>query len=61
MHLPRRVLGREIQRGEVVEVVLDVRPLGEGEAHLGEDGDHLVHRLQGRVHASPCGAAAPAA
>src|SRR5690606_39805916 len=33
-----------------ISVVLDVRALGDGEAHLGEDGDHLVHHLQGRVH-----------
>ena len=25
-------------------------PFGDGEAHLGEDGDHLVHHLHGRVH-----------
>ena len=28
VHLPRRVLGREVQRREVVEVVLDVRAFG---------------------------------
>src|SRR5690606_254347 len=50
VHLPRRMLGREVQGREVVEVVLDVRPLGDREAHVGEDGDHLVHDLHGRVH-----------
>ncbi|MNQ92180.1 hypothetical protein D3C85_1075970 [compost metagenome] len=50
VHFPRRVLGREVQGGEVVEVVLDVRAFGHGEAHFGEQGDHLVHDLHGRVH-----------
>ncbi len=49
MHLAGRVLGRDVEGGEVVEVVLDVRPLGDGEAHLAEDGDDLVHRLADRV------------
>ena len=51
MHLARRVAGREVERGEIVEVALDVRPFGDGEAHLGEDGDHLVHHLADRVDA----------
>ncbi len=46
----RGVLGREVQGGEIVPVVLDVRPLGDREAHLGEDRDQLVHHLHGRVH-----------
>ncbi|MNQ71462.1 hypothetical protein D3C85_861300 [compost metagenome] len=50
VHFPRRVLRREVQGGEVMEVVLDVRALGHSEAHLGEDGDHLIHDLHGRVH-----------
>jgi len=53
VHLPRRVLGREVQGCEVVEVGLDVRPLGDPEPHVGEDGDQLVHDLHGRVHAPP--------
>ena len=53
VHLPRRMFGREVQGGEVVEVGLDVRPLGHREAHLGEDGDHLIHHLHGGMHAAP--------
>ena len=49
VHFPRRVLGREVESGEVVEVVLNVRPFRHGEAEFGEDGDHLVHHLQGRM------------
>ena len=52
VHFPRRVFGREVQGGEVVEVVLDVGTFGHGEAHLGEQGDHLVHHLHGRVDAA---------
>ena len=52
MHLPRRMFRREVERGEVVEVVLDVRSFGQAEAHLGEDRDHLVHHLHDRVHAT---------
>ena len=29
VHLARRMLGRDVEGGEVVEVVLDVRPLGD--------------------------------
>ena len=50
VHLPRRVAGREIERREVVEVVLDVRAFRHREAHLGEHRDHLVHHLQRRMH-----------
>ena len=49
VHLPRRMLRREVERGEVVEVVLDVGPFGDRETHLREDGDHLVHRAEGGV------------
>ena len=49
VHQPRRVLGREIQRREVVEVVLDIRPFGDREAHVGEDGHDLVRHLAHRM------------
>ena len=32
--LPRRMLGRDVERGEIVEVVLDVRALGDREAEI---------------------------
>ena len=47
--LPRRVLGRDVQGVEVVPVALDLRPLGDGEAEVGEDRDDLVHHLADRV------------
>ena len=50
VHLPRRMAGREVERGEVVEVVLDVGTFSDGEAHVGEDGgeflEHLHHGMQ---------------
>ena len=49
--LPRRMLGRDVERAEVGPVVLDVRPLRDGEAHLAEDRDDLVDRLADRVDA----------
>ena len=52
VHFARRMLVREVERGEVMEIVLDVRAFGDREAHLGEDGDDLVHDLQGRMHAA---------
>ena len=57
MHLPRRMFGREIQRREIVEIVLDVRAFRDGETHVGEDGNHLVHHLHGRMDRA--GAARP--
>ena len=52
VHLPRRMLGRDVEGGEVVEVVLDVRPLGDAEAHLAEDGDDLVDGLADGMEAA---------
>ncbi len=52
MHLARRMLFREVERGEVMEVVFDVRAFGHFEAHVGEDGDHFVHDLERRVDAA---------
>gem|GEM_PF-2715262 len=51
MHVAGGMAGRKVEGGEVVEVVLDVGALGQREAHFGEDGDHLVHDLHGRMHA----------
>ena len=45
VHLPRRVLGRDVERREIVEVVLDVGPFDDPEAHVGEDRDQLVQHL----------------
>jgi hypothetical protein len=49
LHLPRRMIGRDVEGGEVVPVVLDVGTLGPGEAHLAEDRGDLVHHLADRM------------
>ena len=51
MVLPRRMLRRNVERGEVVEVGLDVRTLGDREAHVGEDLGNLVGDLADGVDA----------
>ena len=50
--LPRRMLGRNVERGEIVEVGLDVRAFGDREAHIGEDLGDLVGDLAHRVDAA---------
>ncbi len=52
MHVAGRVADREVERGEVVVVGLDVRPLGDGEAEVGEDDADLVDHLADRVDAA---------
>jgi hypothetical protein len=42
LHVARRVLGRHVQRVEAVPLVLDLRPLDDGEAHAREDLLHPV-------------------
>ncbi len=54
MLLPRGVLGRNIECGEVVIVGLDVRPFGNGETHVGKDLGDLVHHLRDRVDTPLC-------
>jgi len=51
LHLPRRVVGGHVQGGEVVPVVLDLRPFGPDEAHLAEDIDDFVDGLGNGVEA----------
>ena len=50
--LPRRMLGRNVERGEIVEVGLDVGTLGDREAHIGEDLGDLVGHLADRMDAA---------
>ena len=50
--LPRRMLGRNVERGEIVEVGLDVGTLGDREAHIGEDLGDLVGDLAHRMDAA---------
>ena len=48
----RRMLARDVEGGEVVEIVLDVRALGDAEAHGTEDGDDLVDGLADGMEAA---------
>jgi hypothetical protein len=62
VHLgPRGVVAGDVQRVEIVPIGLDLRPLGHGEAHVGEDrGDllgHLAHRVD-RAHGAGAARAA---
>ena len=50
--LPRGMLGRDVELGEVVVVGLDVRALGDGKAHVAEDLGHLVEHLADGMDAS---------
>ena len=52
MILPRGMLGRDVERGEIVEVGLDVGAFGDREAHIGEDLGDLVDHLADRVDAA---------
>ena len=52
VHFARGMAGREVELGEIVVVALDVRPLGDGEAHVGEDRRDLVDHLADRVDAA---------
>ena len=50
--LPRGMLRRNVERGEIVEVGLDVGAFGDGETHIGEDLGDLVCDLAHRVDAA---------
>ena len=49
VHRPRRMALGHVERGEVVPVVLDLGPGGDGEAHVGEDLGQFVHHLADRM------------
>ncbi len=49
VHFARRVAGREIERSEIMEVILDVRTFGNRKAHVAENRYELFHRLSYRV------------
>ena len=55
VHFARRMAGGEIQLGEIVVVALDVRPFGDGKAHVGEDGGEFVHHLADGMDAAGLG------
>ena len=50
--LARGMVRRDVERGEIVEIVLDMRPLGDDETHLAEDRDDLVDGLADRMDRS---------
>ncbi len=52
VHLAGGMALGEIERGEIVVVGLDVRPLGDDEAEIGEDGGDLVDDLADRMDAA---------
>ena len=52
LHVPCRVVGRKVERAEVVVVVLDLRAVRDGEPHGDEDLLDLVEDLGQRVPAA---------
>ena len=50
VHRPRRMALGNVERGEIVPVVLDLRPRRDREAQIGEDFRQLVHHLTDRMH-----------
>ena len=52
VHFARGMAGREVQLGEIVVVALDVRPFGDGKAHVGKNGGQFVHHLADRMDAA---------
>ena len=58
MFLPGGMLGRDVQRVEVIPVGFHLRAFGHGKAHVGEDGGQFFHHLRHRVdRAARAGAA----
>ena len=49
LHVARRMMRREVERGEVVEVVLDILGHRDFEAHRLEDGEHLLEDVGDRM------------
>ena len=61
VHRPRRMAFGNVERGEIVPVVLDLRPGRDREAEIGEDLGELVHHLADRMDAALGAPARPAA
>ncbi len=56
VHLPRRMIGRDVELGEIVIVEFDVRAFGDGKAQIGEDrGDFVQHLADGMDGAARLG------
>ena len=50
IHLsPRGVVAGDVERIEIVKVGFDLRPLGHGETHIGENRGHFFGHLGNRV------------
>ena len=45
VHLPRRMIGRDVELGEIVVVEFDVGAFGDGKAEIGEDRRDFVEHL----------------
>ena len=45
LHLARRMVGRNVQLGEIVIVEFHIRAFGDAKAKVGEDRDHFVQNL----------------
>ncbi len=58
LHLARRMVGRDVQLGEIVIVIFHVRAFGDGKAQVGEDGGDFVQHLGDGMHAAGCSRAA---
>ena len=52
VHVARRMVRRKIQLGKIIIVALDIRPFGDGKAHIGENHREFVHHLADRVDAA---------
>ena len=60
VHVHRRVVGREVEREEVVPLGLDLGADGHGEPDAAEDLDDLVHHPGDRMLGADPAARAPA-
>ncbi len=49
VHLARRMVGRDVQLGEIVIVKFDIRAFANGKTQIGKDRGDLVHHLADRV------------
>ncbi len=60
LHVAGRMVARDVERLEVVEVVLDLRTFGHPETEAGKDGDDLLGHQGDRVFRARGGACVPA-
>ena len=54
VHLPRRVLGRDVQFGEIVIVGFDIGTFRDFEIEIGENRDQLIAYMADGMDASLC-------